>query len=80
MNSGYRWYRTCAPGPDHHEGSLRKAFWQPRRIVSDATESCWSQPKAMAAGLSAVPTKVSPECSLVPSWTTNDTCDLVNYR
>ena len=25
-NSGYQWYRTCAPGPDHHEGSLRKAL------------------------------------------------------
>ena len=36
-SSGYRWYHTCAPGPDHHEGSLRKAFCQPRRMVSDAT-------------------------------------------
>ena len=25
-NSGYQWYRASTPGPDHHEGSLRKAL------------------------------------------------------
>ena len=25
-NSGYRWYPTCAPGPDYHKDCLRKAL------------------------------------------------------
>ena len=29
MNTCYRWHPTCAPDPNHHEGSLRKALWQP---------------------------------------------------
>ena len=61
-NSGYRWYRTCAPGLNHYEGSLRKALGQPRSaMLLNRNRS----PKALAAGLSAVATNASPECRKV---------------
>ena len=60
-NSSYRWYCTCTPG-------LALVIMRVRPsdscMVSNATE-LRSQPEVMAAGLNAVPTKVSPECSLV---------------
>ena len=63
-NSGYLWYCTCdsAPGLDHHEGGLRKALWQPRSAMPLNRDR---SPEALAAGCSAVPTKVSPKCRLV---------------
>ena len=70
-NSGYQWYHTCAPGPNHHESSLRNVLWQPRVTVGDANKFLFLiviiAPGAAGSMdlVAIVPTKVSPECRLV---------------
>ena len=58
---------TYAPGPNHHKGSLKRPL---TAMISNSAIIFFilshdRTPKARAAGLSAVPTKVSPECRLV---------------
>ena len=62
-------YHTCAIGPDHHEGSSKKASWSAMPL--NFVLNCDRSPEASAA-------KVGSECRLVTLM--NNTHDLFSNK